>query len=986
MKIKLLLVMSLLLAIAAASGHASVVGKITGTITDANTGEPIPGATISVEGTTMGAMAGLDGNYTILNVPVGDYTLRTSAIGYATVKLSGVHVSADLASYHDFEMVEETTELETVIEVQAERKLIIRDKTTTVNVVERDQIQAMPVRGFDQVVGIQNSVVRMNAGNFQQRQRGQRASVANNTELNLRGGRPAEVAYYVDGFSQQDPLTGISTANINTNAIKEVSVVTGGFSAEYGNVASGIVNVITNEGSDEYHGNVEVVSDQVLGDNFDQNYYSADLSGPIPGLDNAYFFVSGERRWLGDRTPSYATETMINTYGAAFGLDDLYENPQRLPQNTLSGWSYQGKILYELSPNFKIRLGGNGSVDDWREYRQEWLLNPDHGPRYEDKNLGLNAKITHLLNEDTYWNFSAAYYMTSRIRGDNAIFDDIDAYRRSYVWDDGEVDVLPNPEEDEFLMFWQSDSFLVTNQDTLGWDVTADTVIDGTDTTINVDSSLIIEEDSLKVDRDSYYPAFLKQKSSYVGLKGDITSQVNEQHTLKAGFDFQRHTLRYFRHLDVTQPYSTNLVNRFGYDENGEEADPGGYINNTKHPYNLGLYLQDRFEWRGMIVQAGLRFDVFDYQADRIKDFRDPFGGADGTLDEENLEDSEAFYRLSPRLGISFPVSDVTQMHINYGKFFQRPNLNNLYVGYDFFEARVNAGSYYPFPSPNLEPEKITQYEVGIAHELAPNIAFNITAYYKDVQDLTQIQHIGQTSEFITAYDVYGNIDFGTIKGADFGLTMRRTNHIMLDFRYSLSYATGTGSYANSTYLVNWGGVEPPKSTHSLDYDQRHNITVNGDLRFGKKEGPRLGRTYPLENFGINVLLFAASGTPYTPMELYDEVSEAALRPQPRQGINAARKPWLFNIDLKMERKFTLSNIDITPYLWIKNLLDRENVVAVYEGTGKPDVSGYLNTDAGQGNLETYGATYENRYLLKQYNASNWSNPRMIMFGTRVSF
>ena len=978
MKKKLILSTLVLLCFVSGSVLGSVVGKIVGTVTDAETNEPMVGVTVTVQGTSMGAMTDVEGNYVIMNVPVGTYVLALSTVGYATVEIENVQVSADLASYHDQVMSSRAADLGTTIKVVAERPLIMKDKTTTVDIVEREQLLAMPVRGFEQVVGIQNSVVRMNAGSFGQRQRGQRSAQANSQELNLRGGRPSEVAYYVDGFSQQDPLTGVSTANINNNAIKEISVTSGAFSAEYGHVASGVVNVITNSGSSEYHGNVEVVTDNVLKDNFDHNYYSADFGGPIPGMEKGTFFLSGERRYLRDRTPSSKTEEMHTVQGAPFGLDTLYEdNPQRLPSNSLSGWSYQGKMDYAFNPNVKLSLSGNGSVDYWREYRQEWALNSDHAPRYEDKNLGLNAKITHTLSAETFYNFSTSYFKTERTRGDGIVFGEYDAYERFYEWDDGEVDDVVNPEFDDYSLFWTPEETItvVANPDT----AFVDTTIGGVDTTLTV-----ITVDSVELDESSYYAGYLHQISSYVGFKGDINHQLDDNNTIKAGFDFQRHTLRFFQNLDATKGPEDNLLNRYGFDVNGEESDDEDYENETKHPINLGMYITDRLDWRGLVVNAGLRFDYFDYKALRIINLEQPFGEDNSTLDREDLEDSEKFYRLSPRLGISFPISDVTQMHINYGKFYQRPDLIRLYVGYNFYEAHVDAGSYYPFASPNLEPEKTTQYEVGVTHQLADNVAFGITAYYKDVQDLTQIFH--QTPASPTVYDFYANSDYGTIKGVDFSLTMRRTRNLQMDLRYTLSYANGTGSYANTQYIIAWQNPDgQPKSTHPLDYDQRHNINGMFDFRLGEQEGPRLGDIYPLENMGLNVIVSAGSGTPYTPTQVYDEATENAVNPKPLGSVNSANKPWIFSIDLKLERKVKIAGYSVTPYVWVKNLLDTENAIGVYEGTGEADVNGYLNTDEGSA-AAAADADYENRYELKQANATNYMNPRMVYFGLRFAF
>jgi outer membrane receptor protein involved in Fe transport len=668
---------------------------------------------------------------------------------------------------------------------------------------------------------------------------------------------------------------------------------------------------------------------------------------------------------------------MHNVWGKPFGLDTLYaDNPQRLPNNSLSGWSYQGKIDYDFNPNVKLSLTGNGSVDNWREYRQEWALNSDHGPRYEDKNLGLNAKITHTLNANTFYNLSASYFKTSRLRGDGVVFDDYEAYERKYEWGDGEIDDVVNPEYDDFDMFWVPSEEITVISD-------PDTTIDGTDT--------LITRDTVVLDEASYYAGYLDRRASYIGFKGDLNSQVNDNHTIKTGFDFQYHTLRYFRNLDATKGFQETRVNRYGFDEVGNTADPDGFMNDTKHPINLGLYVQDRFEWKGMVVNAGLRFDYFDYRAKRVIDPVNPFKEEDLTkLDEADLENTEKFSRVSPRLGISFPVSPKTQMYINYGKFYQRPDLDKLYVGYDFWEARVTAGSYFPFASPNLEPEKTTQYEVGITQQLGDNVALTIGAYYKDVEDLTQIETFIEVDPSIRSYSVFDNIDYGTIKGVDIALNMRRTRHLRLDLKYTLSYATGTGSYAQSAYVINWSNPKNPiKTTHPLDYDQRHNLTGVFDWQWGAKEGPKLGETFLLENTSLNVLMYALSGTPYTPTYPYDEATESAVRPDPRGPINSARKPWNFSIDLQFERAFTVGNFTLKPYVMVRNLLDWENEIGVYESTGEPDQTGFLNTEAGQTNVQNAiadGTDYIERYELKQHNATNYSIPRMVWFGLRVSF
>lgn len=972
MKLKLFSVICILLLFSAASIFSAITGKVTGVITDADNQQPLVGVSVAIQGTSLGAITDVDGRYNILNVPVGTFTLKISTVGYQVVEVLQVNVHADLATYQNQGLSSKVTDIGQTISVTAEAPMVIKDKTTTINIVKSEEIQALPTRGFEEVVGIQNSVVRMNI-NADNAQRGGAARKANGPSVNIRGGRPSEVAYYVDGFSQQDPLTGLSTSNISNNAIQEVSIITGAFPAEYGHVASGIVNVITKSGSDEYHGTIEGVTDNFASGSkkiYDHNFYTADFSGPLPGLEKGYFYVSGERRYLQDRTPSPVTEELFGEYGVPT------DNGNVLPNNHLSGWSYQGKFDYSFSPNFKLVLNGNGSVDSWQDYNHAYnnldqLGEIEHTARYEDKNYGINAKITHTLNADNFYNLSLSFFSTERFRGDGILWDDYAAYDRGYDIDGNKI---PNPRQDVHNLMKEGDSIYVT-------------VIDSITDPLNHDTSEVFSEF-----REAYFDDYLKRKSQYIGVKGDYTSQLNQFHTLKVGFDFQQHTLRYYRDLSPTEGYDPANINRYGYDSLGNESDSEGFKNDTKKPINIGIYIQDRLDWRGLIVNAGLRFDYFDYKALRITNLERPFDPdnideSDLVIDETDLADSEKFSRLSPRLGISFPISDVTQMHINYGKFFQRPDLANLYIGYDFMEARIGAGSFYAFSSPNLEPEKITQYEIGFTRQLGEYTAVNFTTYYKDVQDLSQITTQAPAHPY--QYDFYGNIDFGTIKGVDISFDMRRNNNISLNLKYSLSYANGTGSFSGTNFNIAWKNSEGgPKSTNPLDFDQRHTLIGGFDFMTVEGEGPAIGGYKVFENMNINLLANVGSGTPYTPTLVYDALSYASVKQAPTGAVNSANLPWHYTVDMKIQKVFKVNDYSIVPYFWVKNLFDTKNAIAVYEGTGEAYQTGYLEAPEGIKKSENpnNGEQYADRYNFLERNPKNYGAPRMIFAGLRIKF
>ncbi len=917
---------------------AGTSGKLSGKIVDEETGDPLPGVAVSVVGTVMGALTDDNGEYFILNVPVGTYSVKASLIGFAPVEISNVKVSVDLTAYTNFTLSKKALELGKTISVTAKRPLIIRDKTATIKVVETEEIQNMPTRGYQNIVGYQAGVVafRDNPG-IRQRAGNTERPISNAPEINIRGGRPSEVAYFVDGFSQQDPLSGLATTVISNNALDEIEITTGGFNAEYGWVASGVVNTTIREGTEKYTGGVETITDNI-GDQYDYNIYDANMGGPIPGLEGSTFFFSGERRWQGDRQPSA-------------GADSI------LPHNWLGGWSGQGKLSIKINDNMNLKVGGLYSKDNWSQYLHTYYFDIEHTPHYLDDNKSGYVRLTHTLSPSTFYTLAGSYFQTSRIRGDGVWFDNVDAYARP-DWSGG------NPAQDVTGLFWS-------------WDD-----INGVTDTI---------------DEAHVWDDLLKTKTSYIGIDGDITSQVTPRHLLKAGFNFQRHTLRYFRSLFPANADTLNVDN-YGYDLHGNEVDPTGsdaWKSEAKHPVTWALYLQDKFEWNDLIINAGLRYDYFNTNTKWVKDIQNPFAQGDPSqLELVDLEDSKAETRLSPRIGVGFPVSDRTVVHLSYGKFFQRPDLERLYVNYRYYEYKVKSGGYYyTFGNPNLKPEETTAYEFGLSHQLNDNTAFNITAFYKDVSGLAEATTINNVNP--KSYSIFLNEDFGTIKGLDFTLKMRRTHYITLNLNYSLSWATGTGSYATTQRNVSWTLSEVPRYANPLTYDQRHKFTGIIDVRLGKGEGPRLGDIFPLENAGVNFIVNLGSGSPYTPSQVgYDPVTLYAVTSTPAGSINSRYGPWKFRIDLKANKTLYFGNgLSLDVYVWIMNVLNRNNVLSVYETSGDPDATNFLPTQAGQDFIDTYstptdssGLTGEQKYILASHNPGNYDIPRQIRFGLNISF
>ena len=223
----------LCLFVVATSAWAQTTGKIRGKVTDQETGEPLIGANVAVEGTTLGAAANLDGTYIILTVPPGRYVLRASFIGYQTITVSNVKVNIGLTTELDFRLPSEAIVVPTV-EIVAEAPLVNKSATNTVATIRAEDIELLPLRGVAAFVGLSAGIVRQGGDFF------------------VRGGRAEETAFYMDGVLVNNPINGRLTLNIINNAIEEVQTQIGGMTAEYGNAMSGIVNTTSKIGGPRY--------------------------------------------------------------------------------------------------------------------------------------------------------------------------------------------------------------------------------------------------------------------------------------------------------------------------------------------------------------------------------------------------------------------------------------------------------------------------------------------------------------------------------------------------------------------------------------------------------------------------------------------------------------------------------------------------------------------------------------------------------------
>jgi outer membrane receptor for ferrienterochelin and colicin len=351
---------------------AGTTGKLTGKITDESTGEPLAGANITLEGTSLGASTDVNGEYVVLNIPPGLFNIKVSSIGYISIVTQDVKIIVDQTTNLSVKLQQTAIEVSEVI-VAARTPLIQKDVTSTVAVMTRDEIDALPVSSFTELLAMQAGVV--GSGN----------------NLHIRGGRSNEVAYLVDGMYVQDPLLGGLATQVNNDAIQEMSLLSGTFNAEYGNALSGVVNIVTREGSEKYFGKLEMRTSE-FGikeyTRFHENRVNGSFGGPIINKD-IRFFISGEQNKLGSYLP--------------FGYD--------------KNISFLGKLSFNFIPSVKVTISNRGSLGRSQSYNHDFKYIPDRWSKNETDSYQAMLTLTHTLANNIFYDMRVSYFNQGYFRG-----------------------------------------------------------------------------------------------------------------------------------------------------------------------------------------------------------------------------------------------------------------------------------------------------------------------------------------------------------------------------------------------------------------------------------------------------------------------------------------------------------------------------------------------------------------------------------------
>ncbi len=364
------------------------------------------------------------------------------------------------------------------------------------------------------------------------------------------------------------------------------------------------------------------------------------------------------------------------------------------------------------------------------------------------------------------------------------------------------------------------------------------------------------------------------------------------------------------------------------------------------------------------------------------------------------FEKYQANYNVMPRLQFSFNISDNALFFAHYDVLSQSPKNRNESDPTDYYfqsGATIN--------NPNLKSGKTIDFQLGFKQKLSKSSALTFSAYFKEFKD--QIQYVRRDGVYPNSsiYYTYDNVDFGTTKGFEFGYEMRRTNNLKLNVNYTLQFADGTGSDDRTQLdVVRASGGENFRNVSALDYDSRHNINLVIDYRFGEGDdynGPTSKKGFQwLSNFGVNLLTQLRSGTPYTKRSGAYATRAISNRKTSSTGLlNGSRIGWSFNMDLKINKSFTINvkskkeEKEDTPlyfdvYLRVDNVLGIANVTDVYKYTGSAEDDGWLGSAQGGVVIDNAhnSQSYKDLYKAGLNTQNNYELPRRIFLGASVNF
>ncbi len=880
-------------------------GKIVGKVTDKQTGEALIGANVIVKGLGIGASTDKNGSFIILNIDPGVYSITASYIGFEPVTVTNVEVITNRTVNVDFELPEATIQQEEVV-VKAQRPVVDKDLTSSEQIIDDKALSKSFAKTIPEALETQTGIFQ---GYY-------------------RGSSQVQALYLLDNVGMNSGLFSDNYTGINTTTVQEIAVLTGGYNAEFGNARSAIINVTTKSSKSGIHGTVlgrmRPAGIYHFGPNmystsnydwshFDINYWTNQTQDP-----NSQFYGKNAQDllnlWHKQITPSdtlknYADrieyETEATLYGPitnnltflASGRFSKHINifPQAIPSNP--EYNFQGYLDYQLTSKLEVKV--SGLLGGYESAQKLSTTNWNTTESAQEAQWYSPMQVTDPYQREKYALMGAFLYQ----------------YPEKRKWSQLST---------TFTYVFNPTTFLETNISYLNDNM------DRSDRYGAVPDSLYSHKDDTEkliwfLDK-GYEHAYDKTDSKVYLLKSDITSQVTKNHLIKAGFQFQQYDFSEHHFMvEYKGGGRENFVNIF----NG-------------HPYEGAFYVQDKMEFTGMVINAGLRFDFFNQNREAPKNMFDPLAfelttaGHDpnepyGIPGHPEMIKTKIQTAIAPRIGISHPISDNTVLHFVYGHFYQRPSWSKMFgfptVSYieDDSAALDQYGNHLTYMeewhgyygNPSLTFEKTIQYEIGVDNNIADILKLDVTGYYKDASQETgfsSITGIYPATHYANKPLMVSNGEYSDVRGIESKLETRLNYFLNGGISHDIYWSwDGVVGYSR-LYEPGADRADVPKGLRygKGAWNSYHKIKAWATLNFPKDYGPEVWGVKPLSDFYTYIYFWWRSGDPYT----YHGPGDLSTKPNNKTWFN------YYQINLKLAKGFEVLGKRLEFSVDIENLLN----------------------------------------------------------------
>jgi hypothetical protein len=965
---RLLAVCALLLC-AAPLAAQEVAGKIEGTVSD-QAGVPLANAQVLIVGTSYGAVTNDRGYYFINNVPVGTYSVRAQFIGYQPTEVRGVRVQGGQTQTVDVRLQASAVEVTGVTVTAAANPIVPRDQVTSKGIVEGELINQLPVNDVRQILTLTPGVVESGSA------RG----------VSVRGGRPGEAAVYIDGAPVRSAMFGTQALDVGTNAVEEASVTTGALGVEFSDAQSGLISYTTRAGGQQLSGSLTYESDEAFSNTASVGYnrFEGSLGGPIPGVTNLTWFLSGVlqgqlsnfRGKGAEDNPVFTTgglDQMVSTRGSDGSVTQV-----ALPQYVQYGGSC------DAADNYGYECQGWQRPMDWSNFNQlqgklqfsygsgstvalTGLSNNAQDRDFPGTDIGSPAAFTgtHTWSRLFVLNWSHQAFRSA----ERALSVNLNV---SYGWDRGMFGHL-TPESD-----------LDSRNPTMGITFTAldfdlgDMPFPTTDAIIhNVRTNAGLRVPYLgRADLDGAQPYRLNpyglisngwQTSGYSAFQSVMNSE--DRTTGRLVVDWQ-----------------ANRFHRFTLGGDLKESDIGrwaGAMNEQifmdaykVNPLQWGAFASDRLDLGDVVLELGVRYDWYDartiFPTTPGRIFTHPLWDVNAATDDavynsllnlradpndatpdylqQVFEDSKSHTAISPRLRVSFPITEQTGFRLSYSQQVQSPNFQQMAAGINNDLAFTNTNDVF---ARDIDFGKSILFEFGVRHAFSQDLVFDVSAYNKDkVSDMAAriLPFVDPADVTDTLFvNVLTNRDFGNAKGVDFKVDWRAGSYLNTSVAYTYQISKNTGSdpfsylntFARQVSGLTGDRTPPPEAAQRTDDDRTHSLSAAVALQFPSdfRSGSAVGTIF--RDVGVFMALRAQSGLPFTPIV---NSGDGQLAPRLAFGLggrieegatlNAQVMPWTSNIDLRVNKGFRIGGIDLAAFADVRNLLNQTNTIQVFAETG----------------------------------------------------